>query len=111
MNKEAIIVLQEYLADHDDNSGRYSWRKGYFEQHSYSQWAIQELIRRVRIKKKTPPIIVIEDFIREMDGYSCRHSSSSFMFSIAKDTAEDIYDIFLAISIKEGVIVIHEATT
>lgn len=95
MNKETIFVLQEYLADHD-KPGRYSWRKEYFEQYSYSRWAVKELIRRIQIKKKVPPILVIEDFIREMDKYSCMRSSSSFMFSVAKDTAEDIYDIFLA---------------
>ena len=95
MNREAIIVLQEYLADHE-KPGRYSWRKDYFEQRSYSRWATKELIRRVQIKKKTPPIMVIEDFIQEMDNYSCKKPSSSFMFSVAKDTAEDIYDIFLA---------------
>ena len=95
MNKEAIFVLQEYLADHE-KPVRYFWRKEYFEQHSYSRWAVKELIRRIQIKKNTPPIIVIEDFIQEMDEYSCKKSSSSFMFSVAKDTAEDIYDIFLA---------------
>lgn len=95
MNKEAIFVLQEYLADHD-KPYRYSWRREYFEGHSYSVWAVKELLRRIQIKKNTPPISVIEDFIHEMDEYSCKRSSSSFMFSVAKDTAEDIYDIFLA---------------
>ena len=95
MNKEAILVIQEYISDHDKPC-RYFWREQYFEQWSYSRWACKELIRRIKIKMKSRPIDVVEDFVREMSDYSRKKSSSSFMFSVAKGTAEDILDIFLA---------------
>ena len=94
MYDEVINILEEYLKQYKQPE-KYSWQRGYFEQNSYSVWAMKELIRRIEIKKKLSPILVIEQFIHEMDEYSCKTQSSSFMFSIAKDAAEYIYDICL----------------
>lgn len=99
LNKEAILVIREYLADHD-KPGRYFWRKEFFEQYSYSKWACKELISRIQTREDSRPIDIIEEFIDEMDKYSyqvgLRAFTGSFTFSVAKDTAEDILDVFLA---------------
>lgn len=64
-------------------------------QESYSKWAAREILVRLIKEKETPPLVVIEQFRDKMDEYSCRNLNTSYMFSVAKDTAEWIIDLLI----------------
>lgn len=66
-----------------------------FRQLTYSIWAANELISRLRDDCGMPPLTVIEDFTYEMDSYSMINIDTSFIFSVGFDTAMDIYDHLL----------------
>lgn len=69
-----------------------SWCKHEFEKRSYSRWAANEILEGVMDHPMSPADIIIEEFILKMSLYSCvaEDSKVSFIFSIARDTAEDI---------------------
>lgn len=73
-----------------------NWKKSKFIQSSYSRWAVEELI--IFIKQHSDMLVIdsVELFIRKMDEYSCMNSNSSYIFSIAHDVAEDVYDNLLS---------------
>lgn len=96
-HREATSIIYDYISE----LGHYRKRKiligvekQYFKQESYSRWAAYELIVRLKDRSK-PPTMIVEDFIRTMDSYSCVSQDSSFIFSVAKDTAEYILDLIL----------------
>lgn len=60
--------------------------------HSYSVWAAKEVLKYVGARYDTPPLISLDDFITKMDDWSCRNGEKSYMFSVAHDIAQDIYD-------------------
>lgn len=92
-NKTPELVIRDYMSKLSEPM--YGWRKDRFEQCSYTRWATKEVLRCIREQKNTPPIIVVEDFIRRMDVYACANPDNSYIFSIAHDVGEDILDIFL----------------
>lgn len=98
MNDKAILVVRDYIAKLKLPYNE--WRKPYFEQASYAIWAANEVLRSIENNKSIPPIMVVEDFIRKMDAFSCINANNSRMFSIAHDTAQDILDVFLGIDIE-----------
>lgn len=71
--------------------------KRYFQYISYSKWTANELLNMVRNQKDIPPTIIVEDFIKKLDRYSCQDSNTSYMFSVAKDTAENVLDLLLVL--------------
>ena len=90
----AIKIIQDYLRIY---LGTVSKWYGYsFKQESYSRWAAEELMERLKKETTTPPLILIEEFRDKMDKYSCLNPSTSFIFSVAKDTAECIIDLLLS---------------
>lgn len=87
---EAIRIVKNSLRDLIRNS---AFRHDeYFRQQSYTRWALQEILRRLETDRVTPPLIVIEEFADEMDRYSCCNPYTSYIFSVAKDTAQWIID-------------------
>lgn len=80
--KEMLVTMEE----------RYDYT---LAQTSYSRWAIREIMVRLIKDRTTPPLIVIEQFRDQMDDYSCRNLYTSYMFSVAKDTAEWIIDLLI----------------
>jgi len=72
-----------------------NWPLCYFNQRSYSRWAANEILELVMDNPFSTPIDIIEEFIIKMDYFSCIDLSTSLIFSIAKDTAEDILYLFL----------------
>lgn len=95
MSDEQIeLIFKEYLKNIKTPCMR--WKKDKFMQFSYSRWAVNELLMFVKRHNNIKPINAIEMFIRKMDKYTCANSNNSYIFSVAHDIAEDIYDIFLA---------------
>lgn len=94
MNEAVILILEYYVAEHLFEPGP-NWPKYYFDERSYSRWAANEIIERVKAQPSTAPIVVIEDFIRELDNCYCASEKNETLFSIARDAAEDIIDLFL----------------
>lgn len=97
-DEQLDLIFQDYLMDMKDPC--LQWKKDRFMQSSYSRWAVQELLTFVKQHKDMKPINAIELFIHKMDEYACANSKNSYIFSVAHDIAEDIYDIFLAMIIE-----------
>lgn len=89
----AIKIIQDYLTIYLGTVSK--WHGYSFKQESYSRWAAEELMASLK-KETTPPLILIEEFRDKMDKYSCLNPSTSFIFSVAKDTAECIIDLLLS---------------
>lgn len=94
MNEAVILIIESYIREHLFDPAS-SWPKYYFKERSYSRWVANEILERVKEQKTTPPIIVIEDFIRELDDCSCGNENNKLIFSIARDAAEDMLNLFL----------------
>ena len=97
-DEQLDLIFQDYLLDMKDP--RKKKKKDRFMQSSYSRWAVQELLTFVKQHKDMKPINAIELFIHKMDDYACTNSKNSYIFSVAHDIAEDVYDIFLAMIIE-----------
>lgn len=108
-NEAAVSILQYYIDEHFFEP-RSNWPKDYFRGRSYSRWAAYELQGRIieeslRLpphltitgREQKTPIEIVEEFISEMDYFSeiNDNRSSQFMFSIARETARRILDLFL----------------
>jgi hypothetical protein len=94
MNEAVILILQDYISEHLFEPGP-NWPSYYFAERSYSRWVANEIIERVKAQPLTAPIIVIEDFIRELDNCYSANEQNEMLFSIARDAAEDIISLFL----------------
>lgn len=93
MERERVIFeiesyARQYLFEPAGN-----WPKYWFKQRSYRRWAAEELIELLKKDTSTPARIQVEKFIHKMDMYSTINSSSSWIFAVARDEAENIYDI------------------
>lgn len=97
VNKNTRRAIQTALYARRKASNIYfGWTKDERRQASYSKWAAEEAIRKMRDNPKTPPLIILEDFKEELDEYSCKNTYTSFIFSVAKDTIQWIIDLLLA---------------
>lgn len=94
MNEAVILIIQDYITEHLFEPGP-NWPRYYFEERSYSRWVANEIIERIKAQPSTSPMIVIEDFIRELDNCYCASEHHEVLFSIARDAAEEIIRLFL----------------
>ncbi len=94
-NDYILSVIREY-ADECLREPRRRLPRGCFEQRSYQKWAVDEIVKSIESSRFTPPIMVVEDFIRKMDDFSCSNHKNSIIFSIAHDVATDILDMLIA---------------
>ena len=76
---------------------RFGMPKKYFDQLSYHNWAVNEIIREIE-KSDMPPMLVVESFISKMEDCACRNKKNSRMFSIAKDAGEWVLDILISMN-------------
>lgn len=69
-----------------------SWDSYQFEERSYERWAAFELLERMMDHPLEDPETLVEEFVFMVDLYSRLHkdSKTSFIFTTAKETAEDI---------------------
>lgn len=91
MRDYILRILTDYRADLKDP--RYGLSKRMFVERSTRQWAIDELIYRVKNYERTP-IDVIEMFIRQMDRYYKMSNDQDWI--TAKKLGEDVLDIIYA---------------
>jgi len=94
-NDYILSAIQEYVSECLEEPG-WGMSRDWFKQVSYSRWAADEIITNIRELKHMPPILVVEDFIRKMDNFSCRNRKTRIMFSVARDMAENIRDFLIA---------------
>ena len=102
MDDRDVALIEEYIqqctVDVEDDYGSY-----YFDLHSYSRWAANEVLQRVICEAmKLPPHIsgkesltlldVVETFIDEMDYYAylIQSERAKEIFSIARDEGKCI---------------------
>lgn len=90
MNQRAIRIIESYISRM--RVPRRRLKKQQFAQRSYSLWAAEEVLHYVKCRNDISPTAAVEEFIRMMDEYSCINPETSYLFSVAKDTALDIYD-------------------
>lgn len=90
-NSIAIQVVENYVGRLQRQPYPY-WRSLDFAYQSYSKSAAIDILNILKKDATTPPLILIEEYKDLMDRYSCESKRSSFMFSVAYDTADDIID-------------------
>ena len=107
MDDRDVLKIQRYMKKHLYEPD-IKWSKGEFELHVYQRWAANEILERVMEEAmKLPPHIsgferqstaeIIRAFIHELNYYSdeSRTVRGKFIFSVARDEARDILDLFL----------------
>ena len=92
-NLYAQKVIKEYVEKYLCTPHRL--RRLEFAQESYARWAANELLIELQRRKHMPPLIVMEEFRNKMDRYSLKKGPCSWIFSVAKDTAETLIDLLI----------------
>lgn len=96
MGNDYILSVIREFADECLKEPQYRLSRGCFEQRSYQRWAVDEILKNIEESKFTPPVLVVEDFIRKMDDFSCKNKKAGIIFSVARDVAIDILDVLIA---------------
>lgn len=96
MNELEIMIVLRYIEEYLFEPEK-TWPEAIFEERTYSRWAAYEIVHRLTDYPFDPPDEIVEAFILELLKYSyiSKNQEASKMFSIAKDTAEDILCLFL----------------
>ncbi len=96
MSNETISKINSYI-DTYLFEPQNTWPNIYFEERSYSRWAANEIIYLLLEQENIRPIELISRFAFLMGRYSDKSSNhkSQWIFSIAKDIAEDIQGLLL----------------
>ncbi len=92
--RTAELIIQEYI--YDLREPKFSLKRSYFKQRSYSIWAAEEALRTIRKRKDVNPIYAMEEFVGKMDYYACHRPDLSYIFSVAYDIGTDILDRLMA---------------
>lgn len=93
-NDSAVMAIVSYMEECLFEP-QACWPKYHFEQRAYSRWAASEILELVMDHPLTPPDEVVYEFILKMVIYSevTESKEKSFIFSTARDTAEDILNL------------------
>ena len=94
MYDEIMFSVLQYIFELKQSASY--WKKELFAQQSYAIWAAKEIYLLLCENETYPPECVVEEFANKMDNYACKRKETSFMFSIARDTAIDILDLIYA---------------
>lgn len=92
-NESVKNMIRWYIRENENH--QYLWQTDEYKQEVYSLWAARELLNELRKNRSNPPLIVMENFRDKMDRYSCINPSTSFIFSVAKDTTEIFIDMII----------------
>lgn len=92
-NESVKNMIRWYIRENKNH--RYLWQTDEYKQETYSIWSARELLNELRKNKNKPPLVVMEDFRDKMDRYSCMSPTTSFIFSVAKDTTEMFIDMII----------------
>lgn len=91
---ESIKIIKDYISELPKPRGYMD--KHRFQQASYSHWAAEEILEKVRENRDTPAVIIIEQFARKMTMYSCRAGiRGCYGFAVAVDVAQDLLTKFV----------------
>lgn len=68
-----------------------------FDTYSYSTWALRELRTYILDHRNREPVELLREFIDKMDKASTMYkdADTGYCFSVAKDTAEYVYDMMV----------------
>lgn len=97
MYEVAAEIIQEYI-DQWLFEPNYYWPRIEFNRRSYSRWAANEIVHRIKTETKGRTVLeIIDEFRWEMDRCSevDYDRDRAFIFETARETAEDIGSIFV----------------
>lgn len=92
--ERALQLIESYIWDLPEPCSR--MKKDRFAQYSYMRWAVDELYDFVEKHPDIPPLESVEMFITKMDNYIYVNKNNSFIFSVARDIALDVFDVLMA---------------
>lgn len=92
--EKALLLVENYL--YHMKKPRRKLKVDRFAYRSYSVWAVEELLDYIKERDYAPPLDSVSCFIRTMEEYSTLNKETSFIFSIARDVAEDIFDMLMS---------------
>ena len=93
-----ISVVIEYLYDLGD-ADLPAFRGRVFDTLTFEHWAVEEMITDIKAHPNEDPVKTISMFKQKMLDYSKLNDKTSNIFEIARCTAEDLLDIFSAMTI------------
>ena len=97
MNELAMSIVREYI-DTYLFEPQINWPKYEFNVRSYSRWAAYEILGRIANYMSTcDPVIVISEFMDEMDEYleMSELREVRLLYSTARETAEESGALFV----------------
>lgn len=98
MDRRVVMVVKDYTKDIETPS-RFM-KKERIQRLSCSIWAADELLNYIQKHDEQSPVDSTEEFIHKMKYYELANPKTSFMFSIAYETARNILDTFRAMEIE-----------
>ena len=93
-HEKALLLIENYL--YYMKKPRRNLKMDRFAYRSYAIWAAEELLSYVNEHDSVPPLDAVNEFIKMVDNYSSINKETGFIFSIAKDIAEDIFDMLMS---------------
>ncbi|MDO5397811.1 MAG: hypothetical protein Q4G33_07755 [bacterium] len=95
MNENAVTVIRNYVNENLFIPAR-NWSDYEFKRRSYERWAAHEIIKRVDKTPEKEPFFIILYFRYQMDALSSirEDSDAEFIFITARDTADEILELF-----------------
>lgn len=94
-NEVAAHMIAESLEENLFEPNK-NWPGAAFEDRSYARWAAMELVNRLMDYPHESPDLIVEEFMFKMEMFSAATDDpvKSRIFSVAKETAEDISTLF-----------------
>lgn len=92
MNKEYIYKVLRQQAIEWTGYPTWGLKKEYFQNISYHNWAVNEVLKQIRESSK-PPQLVIAEFMKKMDDFSKLKKETRNQFEVARDAAEWMLDV------------------
>lgn len=94
-NDLAACMISESLEENLFEPNK-DWPQGVFEDRSYARWAAMELANKLMDCPYESPDLIIEEFMLKMGIFSAATEDpvKARIFSVAKETAEDILTLF-----------------
>lgn len=95
MNEDEIMVIYDYINENLFAPAQ-DWPEYQFRKRSYERWAADEMMKRITETPEVDPFIVVLYFRNQMDNLSGirEKSDAEFIFLTARDTADEIIQLF-----------------
>ncbi len=98
MDKSYILsVIRDFAEERlRVESSNWYWAHDYIQLKSYQRWAVKEIMKCIEESEGISPIRAVEGFVHKMNCFSRKKGKTAMIFSIARDTGEDILDVLIA---------------